>query len=152
MIPVRDYDTYCRSLVTRIPDIDDYALVVSEDHLVKKLKDKTGIILAAVIPSADPSSPDPDNLKEYNICYIFVVDKPDHTNVTDNSELTSYENLQNAITDVKERMLADKVDTSMECTLMHRLDEDSLHTDPEYNIFGGYNGYSLSFRVESLGF
>jgi len=151
MIKIRDFDTYCKHLQNAISEIDNYVFAATEDHLVKRISDKTGIILAAVIPSADPDSLSVDNIKENNIAFLFVVKKLDSSSRTPETELILYEQTQKAITNIKKQLLLDKTNYQ-NFPYLHSLNENSIHTDPEFNIFGGYDGWSISLEFVTIGF
>ena len=150
MIKIRDFDTWCKHLKNNIASIDSYILAATEESLIKKIKDKSGIILAAVIPSADPDSESVDNIKENNISYLFIISKLDSSSKTPEAELTLYEQTQDAINLVKKQILADKNDYA-NYPFLYELDPNTIHTDPENNIFGGYDGWSISLEFVTTG-
>ncbi len=151
MVPIRTFDTYCKHLQTVIPAITSYIFAATEDHLVKKIKDKAGVIMAVVIPSANPASGSDDALKESNTTFIFVVKKLNAENRNDATELNHFEETQNAITAIKNRLIADKADYA-NYPYLYQLNEKAIHTDPEFNIFGGYDGWSISLEFTTPGF
>ena len=150
MIKIRDFNNYCSHLKDAVPAIGEYILAATEDHLIKKIKDKTGIVLASVIPSADPDSGSVDNIRENNITFLFVIKKHDPSSITDATELNNYEETQNALSLVKQQILTDKADYA-NYPFLYELDTNSIHTDPENNVFGGYNGWSISLEFVTNG-
>lgn len=148
MISIRTFNDYFNNYLSLISEIDHFVLVAQEDHLVKKLsKNKSGVILAAVMPASDANSPDLDNIADTNTALLFILEKTDKTSVTDATELTHYEKLQNIAKDVYAQLRADALNYRLDrCHFMHYFNQDSVHVDPEYNLFGGYNGYSMSFE------
>jgi len=148
MIQIRDFDEICKTIMSEIADISSYLLSPTEEHIVKKLKDKTDIILVAVIPSGESAATGVDNYKDINTTYFFVVKKEDPTNSTQKSELDDYEKTQNCIESVKKYLIEKK----SSCQFLRDVDINSFHIDPEYRIFGGFCGWSLSFDFKSNGY
>lgn len=150
MIKVRDFNNYISHLKSAVAGIDSYVLAATEDQLIKKIKDKTGIILAAVIPSADPDSVSVDNIRETNITFLFILKKYDPSGITDVTEINNYEETQNMLSLVKNQIFADK-ENFTSYPFLYELDPNSIHTDPEFNVFGGYSGWSISLEFVTSG-
>ena len=150
MIKIRDFDAWCLHLKNDIPTIDHYILAATEESLSKKIADKSGIILAAVIPSADPDSESIDNIKEVNISYLFIIKKLGSSDKTPEAELSLYEETQDALNLVKKQILIDKADYA-NYPFLYELDPNTIHTDPENNVFGGYDGWSISLEFVTTG-
>lgn len=55
--------------------IDCCFLAVKEEHMVKKLKDKTGVLLCANYPDAEGDSRNKDNWQEDNQVIFFICEK-----------------------------------------------------------------------------
>jgi len=139
MIPIRDFNTICTELVAQIDELDHHHLVAQDNQAVKKLKDEKGIILVAVIPSADgygTATANGDN----HTSFFFVVTKPGNDN-TPADELAAYEQTQLIVEQVKTKILERQEDG---CSVFFRLVPSSFSIDPEFNIFGGFLGWSLS--------
>lgn len=148
MIGIRDFNTICKNIMSEVEDIDDYILSPTEEYIVKKLKDQPGIILVAVIPSGESDSQGVDNYGDVNTTYFFVIKKEDPTKTTKESELDDYEKTQNIIENIKFFLLKKKET----CEFLRGVNINSFHVDPEYRIFGGWCGWSLSFDFKSFGF
>lgn len=140
MINLKDFDIICNNIVSEIEIIEDYILTPKEDHAVKRLKDRTGVQLVAVIPSADPEANNPDAFKEKNITYFFIIEKDDPSSYTPLDELENYSKTQIAIENFKLFL----IDKKASCSNLRDLNINSMRTDPEYRIFGGWNGWSMA--------
>lgn len=139
MIPIRSFHTICQQLVADIAGLDHFHLVAEDNQAVKKLKDDDGIILVAVIPSADGTGTSTANIENHTT-FLFVVSKPGNDDTPD-EELDLYEKTQQITEQVKKKIIAMQEDG---CTDFFRLEPSSITIDPEFNIFGGFLGWSLS--------
>ena len=153
MIKIRDLKNYIESCNSRIDSITKALMVSTENQLVKRIDDfeETDIVLVAIVPSADSKGKDVDNIVESETLIMFILGKIDSGSEDDDDFIDNMESFQNAVTDLKNLMIADKQDTESGCHLMKGLDINSIHTDPEYNYLG-CNGYSLACNITSHGF
>lgn len=152
MIKIRDLKNYLESCNTRIDSITRALMVSTENQLVKKIDDfeETDIVLVMIVPSSDSKGKDVDNIIESETILMFILGKIDSGSEDEEDFIDNMEIFQNAVTDLKTLMIADKQDTESGCPLMKGLDLNSIHTDPEYNYLG-CNGYSLSCNIISHG-
>lgn len=153
MVNIKTYRAYWEEMVNRIEELKASYLVANE----AQLKDVAGNIdeypiLVATVPSANPDSRDSDNTAEINTGLLFVLKKVAASDRTDDTYLDDMELMQDILKDVKELMAADYEDCDVAGhAVMHSLQVNSFHQDPEYNYLG-HDGWSLSFRFGSLGF
>ncbi len=78
MIKPSDYKSYWNHALEEIDGLKASFIVATEAGLSKKIKDISSDqlpFLVAVLPSADPKSPDVDNQVEENQTIIFVLTK-----------------------------------------------------------------------------
>jgi len=149
MVKIKAFKNLLDEIQTAVEGIDVVILTPTEEHAIKKISQvTTGVVLIGVIPSADADTPDSDNYGDSNTSFLFVVEKMNHNIVTDESELDSYEKTQDIIAGIKVFILAEKES----CDMLRHANLDSLHVDPEYNSFGGYNGWSLALTFETNGY
>ena len=154
MIKVRELKTYFDSCINRLDSIKKLILVVNESQLADKIRDLKQAdcpFMVLVIPSADALAKDNDNITEANSLLLYILQKASRSDLTDELELLMYEITQNAISDLKNLMLADKQNSDNGCSFLRKLNLDTFHTDPEYNYLDCY-GWSLSFVVDSFGY
>ncbi len=144
MVNLNDYKEYSEELLEVI-GADRLVMVVQEEHLKKRLRDDTGIILAVVYPSIVGTG-NADNTRDNNTVLLFVLEYAGKSTMTDSSEFDSYEKLQALAGMIKDKIIADS-DGGHE--LMMNLDRTSIEIEPEYNIAGSYNGWLVAFSFES---
>lgn len=158
MIAINDYRAMIaqlRNLATaelrrKYPDefkveqaIDHVVLAIDDAHLVNLLKDKKGIILCGNIPGFE--------LQRYggmlstSNCVLFLVEKMSKDHQGSDNEFRRYQHLQLIMTELIRQIDGDYLQQTM-CDLgLQRLAD--LNIEWEYNIFGGFNGISLGFRL-----
>ncbi len=138
MIKIREFDKVLQDWVEAIDDLGGYHLVVEDGHATRKLGDKKGIRLLAVVPSAQ-SGGRPGMVVNNNTTMIWVIGKG-WTSQTDEAELEQYERTQDIILQLREDMLERQADG---CGVFARLEPASITIDPDYNCFGGWNGWVM---------
>jgi len=152
MIRITDFNTLLQQMLTDIkpdnPGLEGFVLVANEKHLVRKLGDKDGIWIAVTIPSADPESPNEDNVAENNIFWMFILEKVDPGSMTDADEIAHYQKIQDVTTAIKNWLRDQKLAAN---EFLEYLNVNSLHTDPEYQ-FGGWNGWSINANFDTGGY
>lgn len=139
MITVKKYKEICDQIVDAI-DIDGHVIASTEEQGMKKLKDKDGIRLAAVYPSYHFEG-EPDAYKDMHEILFFMVTRQIE-GADDEAELQQYSDAQEAMIRLKEYLFGED---NQYCKHFPHLDISSVLIDPEYNIFGGYIGWSMKF-------
>ncbi|MDR0939915.1 MAG: hypothetical protein LBN29_11320 [Mediterranea sp.] len=120
--------------------IDGVVLAVSEKHLVKKLKDRAGLLLCANYPDADLRGT-PDGHTERNHLFLALLEKAPAGGSTDGEEMSRYASVQRVARLLKRELLA----MDFVC---HRLDgAEEIRTEWEYEVYGGFNGISLGLTL-----
>lgn len=121
--------------------ISGMILSVNEAHAIKKLKDTAGVVMLAKMYDADTRTDGSrDNYAELNHALIYLIEKTDPSGYTVAQETEQWAMYQKIMSLLKTYILERKVcDT--------RLDKP-FHTEWEYNVFGGYNGLSVSFDLK----
>jgi len=143
MISISTYKQFMNPILDNI-QADEIIYVVSQTHIVKKIKDKAGIILVFTYPKAKSDSDTVDNIQEKNECFAFILKK--HTDdVTEDEEINNYETLQEIARQAKQWLIDKRYDFENEIGV---LEVKSFNTEPEYRIFGGYSGWSIGFEIE----
>lgn len=141
MIRIDDLRNYCNGLGVLI-SADRVLYVVREDHLQRKLAGAAGLFLCVVLPSAQ-STGGPDAVYDVNTVLLYVLRNHVKADSTDESELGDYASLQDLASTIKLRVIAD---ADAQTPPMTFLDRRSVAIDPEWNVAGGYNGYSITFE------
>lgn len=83
--------------------IDGTVIAVSEKHLVKKLRDCTGLMLCANYPDA-VSQGNEDNYRERNSLLLFLIEKVPSGQETDEEELLHYARIQQVMQLLKTKL------------------------------------------------
>lgn len=122
--------------------IDCIKMAATESGLIKKLKDHKGIILCSNFPDADKELVNGDNWKEVNHVLLFVLEKVPSGSQTDGDEFLHYGKLQS----IMERVKGILENENFLCG-QHLRVGGRIRTEWEYNIYGGFNGLSLSFDL-----
>jgi len=110
----------------------------TEDQATKKLRDATGIRLVAVYPSYGFNG-DEDSYKSTHELLLFIIVRQKDGS-SEETEINQYADTQDAIIKMKEFLFGEDGNS---CKLLPNIDVNSVVIDPEYNIFGGYIGWSM---------
>ena len=139
MISIENLRVACEALHHR-SGTDSLVFVVREEHLQKRLAGRSGTFFVVVLPSAEGSGR-PDNTTDINTLMIMILRNQSKSEATSESELSLFSDLQKIILMIKDQILSDA-----SCYLQPWgfLDHASIEIDPEWNVAGGYHGYSLA--------
>ena len=146
MINIQEYREVVIELMNRVNQvssvkIDNVFIAVSEKHLVKKLKDSTGLILCTNYPDSI-SSGGPNNYVDHNNILFFLLEKVASGQETDEDELRHYARIQQVMQIVKIHL------REMDFMCGEISGADSITTEWEYDIFGGFNGISVGLKLK----
>lgn len=128
--------------------IDHIIISPTEGHIVKKLKDRKGICLAVKMADADSSIESEDNYSEQNHQLFFLIEKCNPADFTDQLEREHYQKMQYVMRLVKEYLKSIGLNGDA-CGGNETLSKP-FHTEWEYNIYGGFNGLSISFDLQDF--
>lgn len=137
MIRVKAYNEICKQIV-QVTGIDGYILSSTEEQGTRKLKDAAGIQLVAVYPSYGFDG-DEDSHKSTHELLFFMITRQ-HDGQSEEDEHQQYTDTQEAIIKLKEFFFGED---GGYCKLFPNVEANSMIIDPEYNIFGGYLGWSM---------
>lgn len=117
-------------------------IAVREGHMIKKLRDKEGVFLCANYPDCTGRG-DADNLESQNRVLLFLLEKVPSGHHTDEEELQHYARMQRLFLLLRDELLR------MEgfCGELAQ-GEGGMNIEWEYDIFGGWNGLSVSLNIE----
>lgn len=124
-------------------EIASVVAAVEEDHLVTLLKDKKGIILCGNTPGARLISGTP--VKSEGMCVLFILEKSPKDRQGTDWEFGRYAIMQQLMSKLCEILLGQDA-FAMLCQ-SGTMAVDTLDVGPEYNIYGGFNGWSVSFKL-----
>lgn len=152
MISILRFDAFISQAVDAVnafalTQIKSVKLSPTESALIKKLSDTSGLVLAVKFPDADSNISSIDEYNEANHCLLFLLEKVDPGKFSKQKELEHYDNIQKVMQKVKEFIL--------ESGLNGSLDEGETLSKPfrtewEYQIYGGFNGLSISFDLKDF--
>lgn len=152
MIRITEYRDYFKTVQQRL-GITTLKMISGEAQIISFLRDlpfESCPVLVLVIPSSDTIASDEDNIMEPSTGILFLLSKVDTTMETEDTMVSGLQVTQDYLKSIKELMRADK-EAHDAPHLLHYIDFNRLHTDPEINL-SGCNGWSLSFIINSPGF
>lgn len=125
--------------------IEGIALAVREGHIIRKLRDRRGVILCAKYPDTTVNG-DADNFSSDNDMVLFLLEKVPSGSQSDEDELAHYAALQQLMLALRNLLMDSPFvcDTGMQVTT-------GLSIEWEYDIFGGWNGLSIGFKLQDYG-
>lgn len=146
MVDLQQYEEYWSGIPGRIPQVKKVVPATFDPDmgsLVQGLKAEELPALFFIIPNARGKSPNVDDIREANLCVVFLMDK------TDPQRKGTYQvlkELQPVMEKIKTQMIDDK---AAGCHLLSRLDLSSLSTIPEAGFYSVFAGWSLGFEFET---
>ena len=144
MVNLSEYKDYCTDLLKLI-GADELVMVVQEEHLKKRLRDETGVIMVAVYPTIG-STGNEDNMGDNNTILLFVLEYAGKTSVSRDNEFESYERLQGLAGKIRDKLIED---SDAGHSLLRNLDRASIEIEREWNIAGAYNGWTVALSFEN---
>ena len=120
--------------------IDGTVIAVSEKHLVKKLRDCTGLMLCSNYPDA-VSQGNEYNYRERNSLLLFLIEKVPSGQETDEEELLHYARIQQVMQLLKTKL------REMDFFCGEVEGAESMTVEWEYDVFGGWNGMSIGLNL-----
>lgn len=146
MINISRFREYMIERVAEVNALSEHRIAhlflgVREEHLVKKLRDSSGICLCVSYPDAESTGSD-DCPRDTQKSYLFLCAKVAPGALDDEQELLSYRDLQQVML-----LLRNRLRDSSECININP--EESFRIEWEYQIFGGFNGLSMSLTFNN---
>lgn len=138
------------ALKTQKITISEVFLSATESHILKKLADKKGIIVAVKMPDADARIESEDNYSELNHILLYVIEKADISGLTNQGETDMYNKLQTVTAKIKEWFVTRGGDGNL-CGSDTKM-QQKIRTEWEYNVFGGFYGLSIGFDLLDFNF
>lgn len=122
--------------------IDRCILTVDSSHLVKQLKNATGISMVVTYPTAKADGVE-DNYYDKEKCFLFVLQKLAPGNKSEEDLLLMYAELQRIMLLVR-NVIRNRWDNCYEI-----IPEESFNIEWEYQVFGEHCGLSMSLEFKS---
>lgn len=122
--------------------IDRCILTVDSAHLVKQLKNATGISMAVTYPTAKADGLE-DNYYDKEKCFLFVLQKLAPGNKSEEDQLLMYADLQRIMLLVRD-VIRNRWDNCYEI-----MPEESFNIEWEYQVLGEHCGLSMSLEFKS---
>ncbi|WP_312139504.1 hypothetical protein [Sphingobacterium sp.] len=144
MIRVKKFDDLCKTIVSNL-EIDGYVICSTDEQGTKKLKDKPGINLVAVYPNYSFSG-EPDSYRDLHELLFYMVTRQKEGS-SNETEISQYETTQDSIIKLKEFLFGENNYEHNLCQMFPNVHISSVNIIPEYNIFGGYLGWSLALET-----
>lgn len=120
-------------------EIDRCILTVDSAHLVKQLKNATGISLAVTYPTAKADGVE-DNYYDTEKCFLFVLQKLALGNKSEEDLLLMYATLQRIMLLVRD-VIRNRQEDCFEI-----IPQESYNIEWEYQVFGEHCGLSMSLE------
>ena len=150
MLSVNSLDNICRKAVADVIGLEKHFLVISESHLAKRLrglKAHESPILVAILPTAQGQSANVDTLLWQNQLMFLVLKGPvNYTARAVEAEVEDFNFTQKLTLDFIDYLRTQQ--TSGQCTILKKLDLNSLQVDPEYN-FHSCDGWSITLNLDT---
>ena len=142
MISLKTYREFYEDVMRRVPGIHSVRVVnVDQDmsDCLKSISSDELPVLFVVVPSAQETGTDPDNVEEDNLCLIFLMDRMD---MQRRGPVRVLEDTQPLVESIKNVLRGDR---NRRCCLMRKLDR--MTTTPETGFYTDYSGWSVSFKL-----
>ena len=146
MIDIKVYREYWEGVQKRIPEIKKVLPVTIDEEMSKTiqgLSKEECPVLFILIPSGAGASLSADNVRENNLCVIFLMSKYDPQR---KGAYETIEEVQPVMERIKQ-MLID--DSATGCPVTKELDLTSLSTLPESGFYRTFAGWSLAFSFKT---
>ena len=146
MIPITRYRELLIEWMNRVNDltldrsIDGVAIAVREGHMTRKLRDRQGIWLCSNYPDAQLDHRD-DNDSTRSRLLLYLIEHVSSGQQTDDQELLHYQQIET----LAELLLQTILDNSSLCSCL--TPESPISIEWEYDVFGGWNGISVSLHL-----
>lgn len=130
---------------TPTPDIS-FAKVVpamNEGQLITLLKDQAGIVLCGNVPGAELTKG--TFIESEAQCILYILEKSTKDRQGSGWEFDRFAVMQHLMSKLCEILMGQ--DAFMMLCESGQMKVDHLNVEPEYNIYGGFNGWSVTFKL-----
>ena len=150
MIPINDYRQFVAELINYacqaagIQETPTIRLAVTESQLINLLKDLGGIVIAGNIPGADITKG--GWFKSEGECLLMVLEKMPEDYQGTEREFDRYAVLQRLMIEIV-KLLVNYEGFDRFCDKAEVDYTRPINIEWEYKEYGGYNGLSITFRL-----
>lgn len=116
---------------------------MNEGHFITLLKDRAGIILCGNVPGAELTKK--SYVESEAQCILYILEKSPKDRQGTPWEFDRFAVLQHLMSHLCEILLG--ADAFGMLCQSGKMSVDSLNVEPEYNIYGGFNGWSVAFKL-----
>lgn len=146
MISLEALQTFANQCIASINEganrMNETALLVPDEKMaVKRLKDRSGIVMMCRFPQTDAKIASYDNFSEENLMLIYIIEAWSDGNYTEQEETARFDYLQALMKEAKTYIMDNH-------NQMRTDIEKAFRTEFEYQQFGNWNGVSISFSLK----
>lgn len=148
MIAIEIYGNMMQDLMARANSIlpagnkiDKLILSPKEEHLIKHLRDETGVNLCASYPNVDTEGI-ADAYHDMNSVFLFILQKMNFGSMNDQQERAFFQKMQ-LIANTLKRLL---LEHEYSCDIAP-VNGGKMKIEWEYNIYGGFSGLSIGLTL-----
>lgn len=141
MITIEKFENIAKKFSILI-EAKEYFIPSTWEQTQNLIKDRSGTILICVIPSTSYKGDNADVITENNESIIYVIQK-ERDGQSQAKQLLQYKETQEKLIKIKDDLLGDNEEG---CKSFPFIQPKAMAIDPEYNIFGGWLGWSIKFK------
>jgi len=147
MISPKTWNDFGISIKDRIPELKGFIKVKEEAHLNKDLQGHSEFpVLVFVDLSAGVTGANADASWDKHTALAFILDEADSPSKGGKENELNSDELTHGITEQFKSILKSKKDgTGNPCSFLHRLEYNTIFTDPVYN-YAKCNGWAVTFE------
>lgn len=138
MITVTQFDQSIQQILDHI-GVTEYVRAANDDHVTRRLSDKAGPVFVGSLPTFAQKG-NPETPSKQHSALLWILSKPGSDD-TEQDERDQYEELQRLIVQAKDFIMEKQEDG---CSIWWDLEVGSIVIEPEYNIWGGWNGWHMT--------
>ena len=116
---------------------------MNEGQLITLLKDQAGIVLCGNVPGAELTKG--TFIESEAQCILYILEKSPKDRQGSDWEFDRFAVMQHLMSKLCEILMGQ--DAFMMLCESGQMKVDHLNVEPEYNIYGGFNGWSVTFKL-----
>lgn len=116
---------------------------MNEGQLITLLKDQAGIVLCGNVPGAELTKG--TFIESEAQCILYILEKSPKDRQGSDWEFDRFAVMQHLMSKLCEILMGQ--DAFMMLCESGQMKVDHLNVEPEYNLYGGYNGWSVTFKL-----